>query len=157
MPTLDPRDVPNDEIPATPQLEVDLVDTPELQIWLDRVWVYSTGFSFHLNALSTAKLPSRQLFDAYTYGEDPLGFLLVVTFADGRVATNYRDFRSPPGDPQAAAVQLINGPGFFVSPLPPPGPLKIVVALPVLGVDERVATIDGTIITDVAGQVSRVY
>lgn len=95
------------------------------------------------------------------WGPRPDGkqFLLGVEFADGRTATNQqqRGLDVPDDQPTLRAGSGSSGNGassaqFYLTPLPPAGPVILVVAWPAFGITETRVELDGASIRDAASQ-----
>ena len=148
---------PENEVPVALPLNTVLARTDDVAIALQRLSVYTTGVSFDLvvrlrpDAARTGGLGLDELF--WGHGRGQHGFLLGVEFADGRRASNLTGRPGPvPGD------EIVFTPGggsggeasveqsWWLNPLPPEGPLRIVVRCPELGIDERSIVVDGTAI-----------
>jgi hypothetical protein len=150
---------PENEVPVALPLNTVLARTDDVAIALQRLSVYTTGVSFDLvvrlrpDAARTGGLGLDELFWGPRHGRGQHGFLLGVEFADGRRASNLTGRPGPvPGD----EIVLTPGGGsggeasveqsWWLNPLPPEGPLRIVVRCPELGIDERSIVVDGTAI-----------
>lgn len=145
---------PENEIPvALPQNRV-LVQGPDLAVALVSVQAYTTGVAFELAARARPGAAGlrpealNEVFWAHRGGAER--FLMGVQFADGRRVT------SAWGPERSGELVLHPGGGsggdtlidqsWWLSPLPPEGPLRLVVRCPELGIAETVVELDGTAI-----------
>lgn len=145
-------------LPSPPELN----KTGSAVIWLSSVAVYSFGVMFSVSALT------RQLDLGLTFGRDEhvdpaqerfASVLLGVELGDGtKVALDRRG-------PRGVVLEVRNATGkagslhgtIFLGPIPPNGPVRIVTAIPRLGVSEATVTIDGNQIIEASGQVERLW
>jgi hypothetical protein len=128
---------------------------------LSGVQAYSIGFGFTLRVRLRTPLDSvgmrrmSMLITGYS-GPDAGAdagqrLLLGIEFADGRRASNARPERRPPTDPQAPLLAGGRGGGTelahdrvsWVTPLPPDGPLLVIVRCDALGIPESSVELDG--------------
>jgi hypothetical protein len=127
---------------------------------------YPNGFSFTIAAVLREE-DRRGRVHHYSLrpdgpGPQPPEFLRVgVRFADGQVATNLAGRPHPDEEPPARPVLMADSGGgggrrfdmgYWVWPLPPPGPLTFVVAWPGYRIDETSAQIDAALLHDAAGR-----
>lgn len=138
----------------------ELNKTESAVIWLSAVAVYSFGVMFSVSALT------RQSDLGLTLGADdhvdPTRFasiLFGVELGDGTKLAI--DRRGPRG--VVLEVRSSNGNTgslhgtIFLGPVPPPGPVRIVTAIPRLGVSEAAVTLDGNHIIEASEQVERLW
>lgn len=150
---------PENEVPVALPQNVVLARTPDLAVALLGLQAYTTGVSFDLAVRSRPGAAGRgpedlnELFWSHHRGGPR--FLLGVEFADGtRVSSG--GFPDPSGD---VVFHPGGGSGgessidqsWWLSPLPPEGPLRLVVRCPELGVPETVVELDGTAIRRAGG------
>jgi hypothetical protein len=148
---------PENEIGVSVPLRLVLVRNDELALALVDVVAYSTGFALRL----TLRLhPEADHFDPHELMRQlhggPMGstegkLRFGVEFADGRKATNLGPRRPPrEGPPPLSLIPQGGGgggsgswqTGYWVFPLPPPGPINLAVAWPARGIDETFHVID---------------
>jgi hypothetical protein len=159
---------PENEVPAVVPVSTVLARTDGSALTLTGLRVFSTGLGF------TLTLRCRP--EALPPGEDDLGSLLWrgrrgagpellvgVAFADGRRASNLPG-RDPFGAPEGLeSLVLTQGSGsgqqltveqeWWLSPLPPAGPLRLVVRCDLFGLPEAAVELDGTAIRAAAEDV----
>jgi hypothetical protein len=152
---------PENEVPAAVPVSALLARTDSSALTLTGVQVFSTGIAF------TIGLRCRP--EALPAGEADLGSLLWrgrrgpetellvgVEFADGRRTSNLlgRHRTGPPDGPEALVFNQGSGSGqqltveqeWWLSPLPPAGPLRVVVRCDLLGLGETSTELDGAAI-----------
>ncbi|WP_344691366.1 hypothetical protein [Blastococcus jejuensis] len=148
---------PENEIPVALPQNVVLGRTDDAVIALQRLSVYTTGIAFDLVVRlrpDAARADGRDLNELIWHGGPGGGrFLLGVEFADGRRASNASG-RHGPGEGEDVVFVSGGGSGgqasveqsWWLHPLPPDGPLRIVVRCPDLGISERSVVLDGAAI-----------
>ena len=149
---------PENEVPVAVPLNLLVARTDSIAIALLGLQVYSTGLSFEvvvrLRPSAEQELGARlnELF--WERGRGAPGFLFGLEFADGRRVSNTAAIEHP-GD----VVFRAGGGGggstsidqsWWLSPLPPPGRLLVLVRCDELGVAETVTEVDATVIDDAA-------
>ena len=145
---------PENELPTALTVNRLLGRTPDTAVALVGMQAYTTGVAFLLAARSrNAGDPAGgnelgELFWGHRVGGSR--FLFGVQFADGRRASNARFgerdgdliFHSGAGSGGSASVDQ----EWWLSPLPPEGPLLVVVRCPEIGLEETVTELDGAAI-----------
>lgn len=152
---------PENEVPAVVPVSTVLARTDGSALILTGMQVFSTGVGF------TVTLRCRP--EALPAGEVDLGglmwrgrpgpgteLLVGVEFADGRRASNLpgRDPFAAPGGPEALVLTEGSGSGgqlsveqeWWLSPLPPAGPLRLIVRCDLFGLPETAVELDGAAI-----------
>jgi hypothetical protein len=168
---------PDNELPGVTPVGLVLGRTEELAVGITAVEAYTGGFSFKLAVrLRTERVGGlgHRLYEliaghSHPDAEPPAAderLLLGLEYADGRVATNINPMPWP-ADPRAGElaedeVMLAQSEGggggrsfdqgYWVTPLPPPGPLAFVCAWPVLGIAESRTTVDAALIIEAAAR-----
>ncbi len=161
---------PDNEVPAPVPFTAVLGRTYDVAVCIAGMHAYTTGLSFRL-AVRLRQMPTglhHRIFEMVsghrlpgTSAEDRL--LLGVEFADGRTASNVAsDYWFAMDDlPDDRLVLSAGGGGgggghydqrFWLSPLPPPGPVTFVCAWPALGLTESSAECDGQLLLDAAAR-----
>ena len=145
---------PENELPTALPMNRLLVRTPDVAVALLGLQAYTTGVAFTLAA--RARGPEdpaaedglgRLLWDHR--GGSP-SFLFGVQFADGRRASNAwfgegdGDLILHPGGGSGGSASVDQD--WWLSPLPPEGPLLVVVRCPEIGLEETATELDGTAI-----------
>ena len=143
---------PENEVPTALPANRLLGRTPDVAVALLGLQAYTTGVAFQLAARARgpqeAGGPDRlgELFWDHRGGAPR--FLLGVQFADGRRASNVPghdgDLVFHPGGGSGGSSSVDQE--WWLSPLPPEGPLLVVVRCPELGLEETVTELDGTAI-----------
>lgn len=154
-------------IPGLVPWEVMLVRTGQVAVAVGGVHAYPNGFEFTVHARLRREDEPRPggagLFEQHGWRREPNeGLRLGVMYADGRRAAALGGFPRPGDDADAGRLVLReNGGGgssrtwdgnFWVSPLPPEGPVTFVVSWPERGVAETRAELDGAAIREAAGR-----
>jgi hypothetical protein len=138
-------------------------------VGLSGLTAFPNGFSFSLTAvLRQEDRRGRALHDAFhrDFLDDeppaPAFLRLGVQFADGSVASNLggHPYLSPTADPTGPLLMQEGGGGggrrydlgFWVWPLPPPGPVTFVCEWPAHGIGESRADVDAQLIRDAAAR-----
>jgi hypothetical protein len=157
---------PGNEFPAGVGLTLLLARSDDAAVGLTQVEAFSTGFRFNLAVRLRRVRPELahgglfMLIGAHARPglEIPLKdrLLLGIEYSDGRRASNLQDLRMQgPGavldDAQLVLVQQGGGGDdqsvdqtFWVAPLPPEGPVTVVLAWPSFGMPESRTVLDGT-------------
>lgn len=154
---------PANEFPAGVGIAVLLGRTGDTAVGLTQVEVFSTGFRFTL-AVRLREAPPRVahgglhlLIGSHLGPEIPLEdrLLLGLEYPDGRRASTLHDPRMPGPGAEVDAEELVlaqeSGSGdelsldqtFWVAPLPPPGPVAVVLTWPGFGIAETRTVLDG--------------
>jgi hypothetical protein len=167
---------PDNELPGAAAICLLLGRTDDLAVGITTVEAYSTGFSFNLAVrlrderggfgLSMYELIAGH---GHPHANPPAAnerLLLGLEYADGRTATNLNPMPFP-ADPRAGGLpddEVVLAPsggggggrafdqGYWVAPLPSPGPLTFVCAWPALGIAEAHTRMDATLIIDAAAR-----
>lgn len=142
---------PENEVPTALPVSRLLARTPDLAVALVGLQAYTTGVAFQLAA--RARGPEdpdggNRLGDIF-WEHRPGGprFLFGVEFADGRRASNLSrhggggDLVFHPGGGSGGFASVDQE--WWLSPLPPEGPLRVVVRCPEIGLEETVVELDG--------------
>lgn len=165
---------PENEIPAGVGLAVMLGRADDAAVGITQVEAFSTGFRFTLAVRLRRARPGLvpgglfMLVGSHHHPGREVALeerlLLGVEYSDGRRASTVEDMRTlGPGavsdDEQLVLVQHGGGGGelsvdqaFWVSPLPPEGPVTFVMAWPAFGMPESRTVVDGAIIRAAAGR-----
>jgi hypothetical protein len=165
---------PENEFPASVGLSVLLGRSDEVAVGLTDVGAFSTGFRFTLT-VRVRQLRQRlvrgglfMLISSHTHPgiEVPLPdrLLLGIEYPDGRRASTLTDMRMPgpgtqPDSEQLVLVQQGGGGGdrsvdqsYWVAPLPPSGPVNVVLAWPGFGIPESRTVLDAAAIRAAAAR-----
>jgi hypothetical protein len=154
---------PENEIPVAVPLDVVLGRTEDAAIALTGVQVYTTGIAFVL-AVRVRSWPDddhRGLGDlVFHHGRRGEQLLIGVELADGRRASNVggRGFRGESSgivfhEAGGGGGQLAVDQSWWLSPLPPEGPVRFVCSCVPLHIAETSVELDGTAIARAAEEV----
>ena len=154
---------PDNEIPVALPINVVLARTDDVAVALLGMQVYSTGVAFEL------AVRTRVWTDPYGRGLHEMvfghgrsaagGLLLGLEFADGSRVSNVHGFAPPNG---SGIVFHPGGGGgddrtvdqeWWLSPLPPEGPVRLVFSCAPLGIEETTTEIGGAAISRAAADV----
>ena len=130
---------PSGVLPVTLAADVVLMRRPGLAVWAGAFSVFPGGFEFTLLTLFDVgvELPADLIRDVHRRNYETW---LTIRFSDGR----YREvtessLNSPPDQPEGPQLRMTNGAAswsdgwwvarWWVSPLPPPGPVGLAVHL----------------------------
>lgn len=145
-------------LPKTP----DLNRTDRALIWLSGVHVYSFGVILHVAALTEQSDYGLQLNDYDTADRWPDEIAPIrfgIEFSDGTAISLDRD--APAGTLLEVRESSGNAGSLratvFLRPVPPPGPVRVITAIPKLGVSEAEASIDGRQIVSASESVERLW
>jgi hypothetical protein len=154
---------PENEVPVALPQNVLLARTEDVAVALLGLQVYSTGLAFDLAVrVRPVKLPMADLHQAlWRHGPGAPSLLVGLELADGTRVDNVT------GPGSAGDVVFTQGSGsgneysvdqtWWLSPLPPEGPLTVVVRCPELGLAETSAVLDGTAIRAAADRVVELW
>jgi hypothetical protein len=149
-------------LPASVPGDALVVRTEAAAVWVGAVRAYPNGFAFIMRAVRR-EVPgggarrgslSGLRPDPFLSAERNTGLRLGIQYADGRrAATGEGIGRSPVGPAGPEGIWLLEGGGsgsevswqseFWVSPLPPDGPITLVGVWPDAGAAEQRAELDG--------------
>ena len=150
---------PENEVPVALPLNRLLGRSDDVAIALVGLHVYSTGLAFTLVVRSrpSSVEVDRRLQELF-WDHSPLRgglFLFGVEFADGRRATNQRTSSEGvvfhPGGGSGGLSSIDQS--WWLSPLPPEGPVRVVVRCDPLGIPETVTEFDGSAVRAAAADV----
>jgi hypothetical protein len=155
---------PENEVPVALPQNLLLARTDDVAVALIGLQVYTTGVAFELTV--RMRPSARQRFPhtldelVWRHGPDGSRFLLGVEFADGRRASSLPGvdggdvvFHPGGGSGGVATVEQ----SWWLSPLPPEGPLRVVVRCAELGIPEASVVLDGTAIRRAADDVMTLW
>jgi len=158
---------PENEIPAPVVMSALLARTDGIAVALIGAYVYTCGLTFDLairlrhESRGTMAHKSYAMLSAFSGREDTDGqFLLGLEYADGRTVTNFEHpgFRGIPADddPEKPSLSQRGGDGggrsfnhsYWLTPLPPAGPLIVVCAWPAFDIPESRTVVDAAAIAE---------
>lgn len=143
---------PENELPTALPTNQVIIRTPDVAVALLSLQAYTTGVAFQLAARAPGpEDPAEgnrlgELFWDHRRGSPR--FQLGVQFADGRRASNLLgrdgdgDLIFHPGGGSGGSLSVDQD--WWLSPLPPDGPLRVVVRCPEIGLEETALELDGT-------------
>lgn len=164
---------PDNEVPASVPFGAVLARTGEVAVAVLNLQVYSTGLAFAV-AARMRQVPDRDEVrrgHGWFRTDEPGGVLsedflrIAVVFADGQVATNlagHHQLRTGGPIPPERPVLSRGGGGsggrradatYWLTPLPPPGPVAFVCECPGRGIGESRAELDAAMILDAVSRV----
>ncbi|MGY1849777.1 hypothetical protein [Blastococcus sp. SYSU DS1021] len=154
---------PENEIPVVLPLAAVLGRSDHAAVALTRVAVFSTGVLVDLVVrVRPGAIPMVDLHEmVWRSGDGAPRMLIGVQLADGTRLDN--DRRQGPMEDVVFSSQGGSGnehsvdQGWWLAPLPPPGPVRFVVRCPVLGIEETVTELDGTAIRRAAEDVVELW
>ncbi len=155
---------PENEIPAALPQNLLLARTDEVAVALLGLQVHSTGVTFELTVRvrpsARAELGHRLQELVWDRGRGTARFLLGVELADGRRGSSVPGrssedvfFHSRGGSGGDSSISQ----RWWLSPLPPEGPVRVVVRCPELRLAETAVELDGTAIRQAAEQVVELW
>jgi len=155
---------PENEIPAALPQNLLLARTDEVAVALLGLQVHSTGVTFELTVRvrpsARAELGHRLQELVWDRGRGTARFLLGVELADGRRGSSVPGrssedvfFHSRGGSDGDSSISQ----RWWLSPLPPEGPVRVVVRCPELRLAETAVELDGTAIRQAAEQVVELW
>ena len=158
---------PENEIPVVVPISTLLARTDTIAVALIGGHAYTDGLRFDLAVRLRQEPQGSMRHRSYVMlspyagsGDDDEQFLLGVEYADGRTATNFETlgFRGRPvdDDPEKPSLSPMGGGGggrsfdqsFWLTPLPPAGPLLVVCAWSAFDIPETRTVVDGAAIAD---------
>ncbi|MBM9465999.1 hypothetical protein [Nakamurella leprariae] len=155
------RRVPTNEFGGPALMEPELFRSGDRAVQLCSVRVYSVGVRFDLQTV--VRDPGTDPWSLHRRGpgRDPDDHLWIgVKLPDGRTATN-AGFRFPEdADDDTPVLTRLGGSGdgttmslsYLLTPMPPPGPIELVLAWPAGDIAERWITLDGQALADAAAR-----
>jgi hypothetical protein len=150
---------PDNELPVALPANRLLARTDDVAVGLVGLQVFSTGLSFELavRVRPSADRVGRSLHDLFwaASSQEGAAFLLGIEFADGRRLSTLQP------DAEGTVLHQAGGGGgdaavdqaWWLSALPPDGPLTVVVRCDALGIPETVSVLDGTAVRAAAADV----
>jgi hypothetical protein len=158
---------PENEIPVAVPISTLLARTDDIAIALIDVQAHTVGLRFDLavrlrhEPRGSMRHKSYAMLNHYAGGEDAdQQFLLGVEFADGRTVTNFGHpgfgATPPDEDPEKPSLSPMGGGGggrsydqsYWLTPLPPAGPLVVVCAWSAFDLPESRTVVDGAAIAE---------
>lgn len=154
---------PENEIPVDVPVNAVLGRSPDAAIALTRMQVYTTGVSFDVLIRVRPGTPGMaELHDVlWDHGSGGPAVLIGLEFADGRRVDNLE--RGRPTDDVVFTLGSGSGNEYSVDqsqwlhPLPPEGPLQVVVRAARLGISETRVQLDGSAIRRAAEDVVELW
>jgi len=154
---------PENEVPVVLPVGRLVARTADAAVAVTRLAVYSTGVL--LDLVVRARPDTLRMTDLHSMmwrpGDGPPGLLLGLEFADGTRVDNNR--RQGSMDGVTFALQGGSGnehsvdQGWWLHPLPPAGPIRLVVRCAALGIDETSVELDGDAVRRAAGEVVELW
>jgi hypothetical protein len=134
------RTPPSGIVPVTVPGDAILTRTPTLAVWAGAVTVYPEGFVFTLLTLFDRRRTKPPADWAMDVPERDRRSWLEVRYADGRARAADLNANTPRDQPKGPHLRMLNGEAsqwpegedesrWWVTPLPPPGPVELVLHL----------------------------
>jgi hypothetical protein len=156
---------PGGVVPVVVPGDLVLVREPGLAVWAGAVTVFPEGFEFTLLILSDAsRVPPPADFALDVPDRGRMSWL-EVRFADGRRRAADLNANTPPDQPQGPQMTLQYGAGadgwlrsmWWVTPLPPPGPVELTIHLGGAEGTTGTGLLDGARLTEAASRADVVW
>jgi hypothetical protein len=153
------------EVPVSVAFDAVLARTDDLAVFVSGLRVFSNGVELTVEVRArTTPADDRYGLSEALHGHRDAQLLLGVEFADGRrCSTIDWDLMSgPPGTPRlwpggGSGGQRSADASYFLSPLPPPGELRLVCAWPEAGIEDTVTPLPTQQILDAAARVVELW
>jgi hypothetical protein len=146
---------PENEIPSMLLVEGMITRTPQVVLWIADVNVYSCGVAFTVEARQRTTTVMLNMFD-FGRPHPPASsppLMIGVEDAASAVATNLPGVRGALHPGRGHGNGFSGSAGYWLSRLPAPGPLAIIVAWPYFGLPETRFELDGEAIAQAASRV----
>lgn len=167
---------PENELPAGVDMTVLLGRSDEAAVGLTSVEAFSTGFRFRLAVRVRRLRPQLAFGGLHMLVNSPEQFgeavaladrlLLGIDYPDGQRTSNLRDTRMR-GPDAGDRLMLIHQEGggqhlsadmtYWVTPLPPEGPVAVVMAWPGFGIPETRTVLDGAAIRQASSRIHTLW
>ncbi|MGM5068609.1 hypothetical protein EU244_027475 [Rhodococcus qingshengii] len=165
---------PGQQIPATIAQSATLVAGDDMAIWINGFTVYDTGLAFRIEGRIRNSTPSTQV-SATLLGPLNVGRMtrphsnesiqLTLTFQDGTTVSSVGSNQLVPDDPTApwldgggaSSSRLASHADYFLTPLPPAGPLLIEIAYPHFDIPATRTTVDLSELSSASDNVIRLW
>jgi len=155
------RQRPENEVPGSVAIDAVLVGGDEVVVFISSVRAFSNGLDFTLEMRARhASIDERgDTFGLHGHGGPGAPLLLGIEFSDGRRCTNVDPFDLDGSDSGERPVVTPGGGSssarsgdltMFLSPLPPPGDLRVVCAWPKRGLAETITVLSADDILEAA-------
>jgi hypothetical protein len=157
---------PDNELPVTVPIDQLLAATDDIAIYLSAMSVYTLGAAFTVEVRAHPRWRSAVEGDVWDsihgHGRGSDRLLLGVEYADGRRCSNLAGLFGSgngvslwPGGSSGGGRSA--SADWYLSPLPPPGDLRIYCAWPGAGVDETRTVLDASTILEAASRVRELW
>lgn len=158
------RQRPDNEVPISVAVDAVLAESPDFVVYMSGIRVFRAVLEFRLTALARYRDVGRRVGGGL-FGRDPEDRLLLgIEYADGRAGSNVGGFHVAADqnlDPDTPVLMPGGGGGgdrsadmaYCLSPLPPPGPLRIITAWPARNLPETVTEMSADPFTAAAARV----
>jgi hypothetical protein len=155
---------PAGEMPVAVPGDMVLVQRPGLLAWAGAIVVYSAGFEFALRVAADVTCPETELPEPFALGPGNRehGTWLEVRFPDGRACGADLNANTWSGGNENLFVDFLYGESsdsagvadsrWWVSPLPPPGPVELTLHLNGRAAPAGTGTLDGQMLLDAAAR-----
>jgi hypothetical protein len=157
---------PSGQVPTPMAIRLMLARTSQVAVAVVGVWAFTAGFDLQVTAELKDEVPGESAASFLAgLDDEPLDeefCRLGIQFSTGEKAANTQLWATGEGSSDVAGpiMKVRAGGGgllsrdwrYWVSPLPPPGPLAFVCEWPAFGIPESRTEIDAQPILDAAGQ-----
>lgn len=145
---------PRNEIPAVVPTRLVLAHTESIVLWMTDMRVYSTELTFVLEA---RQRNGRQFLGMYGFGKPEAGstppMLFGIEDSAGTISTNLPKTRSGLHPRGGEGNTTGRTQGYWLAPLPAPGPMSIHIAWPHFDIAESRIDIDANIFHEAAADI----
>lgn len=157
---------PPGTIPVVMPGDLLVVNTAGLVVWAGAVTVYPEGFAFTLRTLSDTRRPGPPPAPwALDVAERERMTWLEVRYPDGRVRAADLNANTPGRQPRGPHLQVMDATGsdgcdvsrWWITPLPPPGPVELAVHLNGEKTPTGVGRLDGAALLSAADRAQVIW
>lgn len=163
---------PNNEMPGCVPIEAMLASSEDVAIFVCALSVYRHGVDLTVEVRARPGRPVNDQADflgsaIFGHGSEGQPLRLEVEFADGRRTSDVHVTEPSSGDPRQQQPRLWSSGGggddrsasasWFLTPLPPPGDLRIACAWPSRGVPETITTLSAEPILSAAARARELW
>jgi len=153
------------EVPASVAFDAVIARSGDLAVFVSGLRVFSNGLELRIEVRARTTPADEGLgLGEVLHGRLENRLLIGVEFSDGRRGANleWQLMSGPPGTPTlwpggGGGGQRSADASYFLSPLPPPGDLRLVCAWPAAGIDDAVTALPTQQILDAATRVVELW
>ena len=149
---------PSGTVPVVVPGDVVLVRSPGLVVWAGAIMVYPEGFAFTLLTLTDTRYVRRPASWALDVAERGRMTWLEIGYPDGRRRAADLNANTPHRQSRGPHLRMLDGSAsdnssvdrWWVTPLPPPGPVELAIHLSGQAEPTGVANLDGAALAGAA-------